>query len=200
MTHRTPPTLALAGLLISLAASGCLKLKPVEDPVRYFLLTPVEAPASAESAPQNRLAVGIERVTVPSYLSRPWMVVRTGPTEIRYSDYHKWGEHPDQGIQRVLAENLGRWLGPDVSVYLNPWRKDSVDVELRLTIQQFDANEQGQVVLEAQWQWGGTRTGDGQRTIRKNGPAPQADPAGAVATLSDALGDLSRILASELQP
>jgi uncharacterized lipoprotein YmbA len=193
----------LTGLLISLLGSGCLKLKPVEDPVRYFLLTPVEphrTPATDPSATSTPIAVGIEHVELPAYLSRPWLVVRTSPTEIRYSDYWKWGEHLDQGIQRVVAENLARHLGPAGNVYLHPWRKHSVAVELRLTVRQFDVDEHGQVQLEAQWQWEGSRTGSGQRVIRRSGPAPHTDPAGAVASLSEALGELSRLLAGELQP
>ncbi|MCU0771935.1 MAG: PqiC family protein [Verrucomicrobia bacterium] len=196
-----PPSLALAlvGLLVSLAASGCLNLKPVEDPVRYFLLTPVESPSSPEAAPREGIALGLERVTVPAYLSRPWMVVRTGPTEIRYSDYHKWGEHLDQGIQRVLGENLARRLDT-ARLHLGTWRKEAVDVELSVSIQQFDVDAQGQVVLEAQWRIQGARTAAGQAVIRKRGPAPDADPGGAAAAMSEALGELSRILASELQP
>lgn len=194
MNARTQLSLAALALLFCLGGSGCLNLKPVADPVRYFLLTPMELSEPLESAVSRPVSLGVEPVTIPSYLARPWMVVRTGETEIHYSDNYKWGEQVDKGIQRIVAQNLAQLLGTD-QVYLNTWRKASVDLELRLVILRFDVDESGQVVLEAQWQLNGTTSSTDHHMVRKQGPDPFKDPGGAVAVMSEALAELSQSVA-----
>lgn len=183
---------------LCLAVTGCLNLEPAADLTRYFLLSSVDPAEKATEAMPTGTTLGIAPVTIPDYLKKPWVVVRTGDTEIRYSDYHKWGESLDKGIQRVLAENLTRQLGAG-QVRVSAWRKAEVTTELRLTVRRFDVNTAGEAVLEAQWLINGDRSAAGHRVIRKSGPKPDADPAGAVATLSKALDELSSALAAELR-
>ena len=98
-----------AGTLIALTAllcfvgAGCLNLEPAADPTRHFLLSSMPADAESSGPAESGLSLGIAPVSVPAYLGRPWVVVRTSDTEIRYSDYFKWGEHLDKGIQQTLA-------------------------------------------------------------------------------------------------
>lgn len=178
--------------------SGCLDLKPVDDPTRYFLLSSLNATAQPSREPAHALSLGLAPVTVPDYLESPWMVVRVSDTEIRYSDFHKWGEPLNKGIQRVLAEDLGPLLDTD-AVKLNAWRKGAVDTAIEVTINRFDVALEGQVVLDAQWQVTGDATKVSHKVIRRAGPSAQTDPAGAARTMSEALGDLSRAMAEELQ-
>jgi hypothetical protein len=58
----------------------------------------------------------------------------------------------------------------------------------------------GQVALEVQWRISGKSLTPAthQRVIRKDGPSPETDPAGAAKTMSEALADLSRTLAEQL--
>lgn len=191
------PNLSFVALLC-LTSSGCLNLQPTADPTRYFLLQPIAADDGARAEAQSGLAVGIHPVTVPSYLTKPWVVVRMSDTEIRYSDYAKWGEYMDKGIQRVLAENIAHLMHTD-RIRVNSWIKGDVDVELKLTVRRFEVDEQGLVVLDAQWQTSGSQSSAGHRIVRASGPVPIKDPPGAAATMSTALNELSRVIAAELQ-
>ena len=184
--------------LLCVALTGCLNLKPVTDPTRYFLLSASAPPGQASPAPSDQGVLGIEPVTIPSYLMRPWIVTRTSDTEIRYSEYDKWSEPLENGIQRVLAEDLASRWGPD-RIRLNAWKPKTVDVTLSLVVQRFEVTEKGEAVLEAQWQISGARSAVGHRIIRESGPPPATDPAGAVATLSKTINELSGFIVMDLK-
>jgi uncharacterized lipoprotein YmbA len=52
--------------------------------------------------------VRLESVDVASYLRTKDIGVRTGTNEIIFSNSHQWAEPLNEGIRRVLAENLRR--------------------------------------------------------------------------------------------
>jgi len=200
MNVRHPVSFASLATLLCVVAAGCLNLKPKADPTRYFLLTRTASkPLAASDGKEDVISLGIAPVAVPAYLTKPWMVIRTSGTEIRYSDFNKWGEHLDKGIQRVLAEDLSLLLGTD-QIHLSAWKQEDVQAELTLSVHQFEVDTRGQVVLEAQWQLSGKHPFTGQRRIEVDGPDPASDPAGAVRAMSQALDELSRVIASEIEP
>ena len=88
---------------------------------------------------------------------------------------------------------------PTDQIRLSAWRREDVAVEVYVTIGQFDVDATGRAVLMAWWRVlapGGEKilkAGDSRLT--RQGPAPAADPAGAIATLSDLLAEQSRQLA-----
>lgn len=199
MNLRPPFLTVLLASFLCVGVSGCLNLKPVEDPIRYFLLSPMDLPEEAVTRGSNDLSLGVEPVIVAPYLNRPWLVQRTSETEIRYSDFYKWGEYLDRGIQRAMIDNLSRLLGTD-RIHISTWRKEAVDVELRLVVLRFDVDREGQVTLEAQWTVEGATSVAGHRVIVMRGPDPARDPAGAVKAMSTALGELSMAIAGDIQP
>ena len=198
MTPRSLAATVFAAALVPFLTSGCLNLKPAEDPIRYFLLHPMAEAGEARAETPEDLRLGIAPVVVPNYLTKPWIVVRTSRTEIRYSDYDKWAENVDKGVQRVLAENLALLLHTD-RVRLNSWKGAHEDLVLHLTLQRLEVDEEGQVVLEALWQISGRRAASGRQVVVLSGPAPAADPSGAVVTMSQAVAELSRTIAQAIQ-
>jgi len=125
------------------------------------------------------------------------MAVRIAETEIQYSDFNRWGEPLDQGVHRVLAENLTHVLGIG-PIRRNAWRTEDVDLALKVTIQRFEADKDGDVILQAEWQIIGNRPAAGQLVLRTSGPPPGMDPAGTVLAMSNALDELSRRIAADL--
>ncbi|TVR47036.1 MAG: membrane integrity-associated transporter subunit PqiC [Puniceicoccaceae bacterium] len=96
----------LAGGVMLLAA-GCLGgLQPREDRTRHYLL---EAPAAVEArslVAEEAIRVGVLPVQVAPYLRNNYMVIREGERGVRFAEFHRWGEPPEQGIGRVLAASL----------------------------------------------------------------------------------------------
>jgi len=200
------PKSEIVCLLLVVAAcmslTGCFGfLKPARSTERHFVLTPLPVGASAAPTP-GVLGVGIGQVKLPPYLFNTSLAVRTGTNEINYLPSVLWAERLDNGLQRVLAANLATLLPTD-KVRLSVWRTEDVSAEVYATIQQFDVDSGGRGALVAWWRIlspGGERTLKvGETRLARPGPAPETDPAGAVATLSDLVADFSRQLAQAVK-
>jgi len=96
--------LLLALLVAGAAGAGCSLLPaPKPDPTRFFVL----AAEPGEAAPA-RGTVALRPVEVPAYLRQPALVVRRGGHEVTLREAARWGEPLEQGLARVLGENLRR--------------------------------------------------------------------------------------------
>ena len=197
-------SLGLARWLMLLAActflTGCFGfLKPAESTARHFVLTPLPA---QETQARATLGVGLGQVKVPPYLFDTSLAVRKGTNEISYLTSALWAERLDNGLQRVLAANLMALL-PAAQVRLSAWRSEEVSAEVYVSIQQFDVDTGGHAVLVAWWRVlspGGEKTlRTGETRLARSGPPPDADPSGAVAALSQLVGDFSRQLAEVIK-
>lgn len=188
--------LLTVGLCTSL--TGCFGfLKPSPSIARHFVLTPLP-PAEPQATTPSSLAVGIGQVKLPAYLFNSSMAVRKGTNEIDYSQSTLWAERLDIGIQRVLAADLATLLRTQ-QVRLSSWRSEDVSVEVYVAIEQFDVDARGEGVLVARWRivapGGENLLRSGESRFKRQGPSPDKDPSGAVATLSELLADLGRELA-----
>jgi uncharacterized lipoprotein YmbA len=195
-----------AGLLLPLALcvllAGCSFLKPVKPTARHFILTPVPAAESTAPVPATHaLAVGVGQVNLPAYLFNTALVVRKGTNEVEYIPAAFWAERLDKGFQRVLAADLGILLPAD-RVHLSSWQREDVAVEVYVAVEQFDVDSSGRGVLVSQWRIlspGGEKVlKSGRSRLSRQGPPPEAGTAGAIATLSELVADLSRQLAQAL--
>jgi uncharacterized lipoprotein YmbA len=195
-----------ARLLLALAAcaglTGCFGfLKPAKPTARHFVLTSLPT-SEAAGAPGGGVAVGIGPVKLASYLFSTSFAVRKGANEIEHLPAAFWGERLDSGLQRVLAANLAALIPTD-QIRLSAWQIEDVSAEVYVAIERFEVDASGQGEIAAWWRIlspGGEKTlkaGECRRT--RQGPAPDADPAGAVATLSELAADLSRQVAQAVK-
>ena len=126
------------------------------------------------------------------------MTIRNGTNEIVYLPSALWAERLDTSLQRVLAANLATLLPTD-QIRLSAWQTGDVSAEVYVAIQQFDVDAGGHGVLVAWWRIlspGGEKVlKAGESHLTGQGSPPDADPSGAVATLSKLVADLSRQLA-----
>jgi uncharacterized protein len=191
-------------LLLALAAgaslTGCSFLKPAHATERHFVLAPLPATERATATP-GALAVGVGQVKLPAYLFNTSLAVRQGANEIDYLPRALWAERLDTGVQRVLAANLAALLPTD-QIRLSAWRSEEVAAEVYVTIEQFDVDFSGRGVLVAAWRIlapGGAKTlKTGESRLSRQGPAPDANPSGAIGTLSDLVAEQSRQLAQAI--
>jgi uncharacterized lipoprotein YmbA len=176
-------------------------LKPTHANARRFVLTPL-ASGPAEPGPRGAIAVGVGQVKTPDYLNKSSLAIRRGTNEIDYLPLILWAERVDNGLQRVLAENLARLLPTD-KIRLSAWRSDEVSVEAYIMIEQFDVDAHGHGVLSAYWRVlspGGDKTLKlGDCHLARQGPLPDSDPSGAVGTLSGLVEEFSRQLAEAIK-
>lgn len=190
------------GVAACLGLTGCFGfLKPAKPTTRHFVLSSLPAPASA-SIPANAPRVGVGQVKLPAYLFNTSLAVRQNANEIAYLPSTLWGERLDNGFQRVLAANLAVLLPTD-QIRLSAWQSSEVSVETYVAVERFEVDAHGQALLTAWWRVltpGGDKTlKAGECRFTKQGPSPNENPAGAVATLSDLLADLSRQIAEAIK-
>jgi uncharacterized lipoprotein YmbA len=192
---------AALACLCGLALSGCLKLKPVADPARFFVLAASLPPASAAPAVQGP-ALGLALASYPSYLDSNRLALRKSKHEILYLDWVLWAEHLDRGLLRVLGLNLTRSL-QNATLQLEDWKREAVDFEVWLDLVRFEPDERGLVTLEVDWRIVRPATSEvlrvGTSQVQKQGPPLPENPDGAVATLSAVLADFARELAQVLK-
>ena len=182
--------------------TGCFGfLKPAKPTARHFVLAPLPAAESA-GARAGGVSVGIGPVKLAGYLFSTSLAVRKGANEIEYLPTAFWGERLDTGLHRVLAANLATLLPTD-QIRLSAWQSGEVSAEVYVAIERFEVDARGEGEIAAWWRIlspGGEKTlkaGECRRT--KQGPAPETDPAGGVATLSELAGDLSRQVAQAVK-
>lgn len=137
-------------MILALLASGCsLFSAPDVTPTRYFVLTS-DRSLRVGTPDSNGISLGLGPFSFPSYLSRPQMVTRTDPNQIVFSQFNRWAEPVEAGFQRVLAENVGAAVGTN-EVVMFPWYEIPLEYQVKGEVLRFEANDDGEVVLEVIW-------------------------------------------------
>jgi uncharacterized protein len=162
-------------------------------PPRLFTLAPRPATPSRPVA----ATIAVRRVQLPKYLERLQIVSYRDPYELQYSEFVVWGENLSDMTTRVLAANLTERL-PKSQVYLSAgsFADATADITLETSIDKFDPDPAGIVVLSAQWAAHRQGYPDRIRSEQIRVTPSSKDPTGQVAAMSDALGQLAdRIVA-----
>lgn len=194
---------------LGLALSGCSFGLPQaqSDPTRTFVLsapvgvTPAAPnPAPAVSAPVIRL----RHVEVASYLRGHSLVIRRGENEVEFREFARWAEPLEQGVTRVLREELLA-SGAASAVYVSgiPMGDTEARYELTVRVMACEGGADGSVVFRAMWELLGTGArqdvagrGDYRPTDLRWTPRNEATLAAAlsraVAGLADEIGNAAK--------
>jgi uncharacterized lipoprotein YmbA len=168
-------------------------------PVHYYALETMDTRLAVDAEGSPILAAGAFRM--PEYLNRSQMVMQGPGAEIIVDDFNRWAEPLDDSIHRVLASNLDVLLE---SVVVVGYPSSAVlDIDYRLTgrFERFNANQDGLVVLDAQWgiadSTGAMRLSP--RRVRFESQATKPNDPGSIAqAMSDVLAQFCRDIAGEI--
>jgi uncharacterized lipoprotein YmbA len=184
---------AIAALCIFAGlAAGCAST-PV---TRFYTLSAAAAPTTTSS----NLSVAVGPVSVPAVVDRPQIVVTTGPNQVRLEEFNRWASPLQNGIGRVVAENLVAMLGTP-RVTLSP-QTLSADYRAAIEVQRFESAPGEAAMLDAVWTVSHTKDGKsqtGRTTVRevasdKGYDALAAAHSRALASLSREIADAVRAL------
>jgi uncharacterized lipoprotein YmbA len=150
--RRRRGVLAIAWALASVLA-GCSS-----TPARFYALT--AAPGSP--AASSDLSVAVGPVSIPAVVDRPQIVVTTGPNQARLDEFNRWVSPLQDGIARVVAENLVAMLGtPRVTV--SPQTLSAgVDYRVVIEVQRFESAPGEAATVDAVWTVTRARDGHAQ--------------------------------------
>jgi uncharacterized lipoprotein YmbA len=159
MTYQIRP-IYLTFLLVPLVLTGCFSLARDEPPQQYYVLGGSELQQAGDPAERLAgLAIGLRRPQLAGYLETPLLVVRQGPHQIRFSEFHRWGEGLGVGVNRALAGYLEAQASFE-AVDLVPWPPQSRhDYLIQLHLLRFEgqvprgsASSDGEAYMQATWE------------------------------------------------
>jgi uncharacterized lipoprotein YmbA len=142
MMHRLATVIIYCTLAVLLAGCGA------SSPARFYMLSPAGATVAA---PPVNYSVSVGPVSVPAFIDRPQIVVRTGPNEVLIEEFDRWASPLKGDIARVVAENLVSLLGTNhVSVFP---QTTAVGASYRVSIHvlRFDSEPVKAATLDALW-------------------------------------------------
>lgn len=146
-----------------LALTGCFGLGRGEPPQRHYVLgegkQPAEAASPGPAGDVTGIALGLRRPRLAEYLESPFMVIRRGVNQIEFSEFHRWGETLEQGINRTVAGYLAT-KEPVGRVEFAPWPpRTNLDYVIQLHVLRFEglvpddaAVTEGEVLVQATWE------------------------------------------------
>ena len=110
-------------LLLStlLALAGCFSLSRDAPDQRYYVLGAGWEAPSVEAAPASAEAViGLRSPRIAEYLTAPFIVIRSGPHRIGFSQFDRWGEGLAPAVNRSLAGYMAS-RATHLRVVVTPW-------------------------------------------------------------------------------
>ena len=170
--------------------------------VRYYTLNPCpgKQPDISQTASGDILAIGLGPVEFPKFLNRPQIVIRKSQHRVEVSEFHRWAGSFSEDFLRVLAGNISMLLPAD-RVVAYPWTDQfSPTCRIQLTVEQFDGQFGGNVVLNVTWSiWNqkGANELVVKHTLIKE-PLAADDYESLVAAQSRAIVILSRAIVNEI--
>jgi uncharacterized protein len=197
----------LIGLLALLTATGCSLSRGAPTQQHYLLGGELRQESAAPGALAG-VKIGVRRLQLAPYLESPYIVVRHGENEIRFAQFHLWGEPLAGGINSAVAAYLTA-RAPMGSFDVAPWPlREQYDYVIQLHILRFEGTAPadpsavtGEAHLRASWeiiqQRDGAVLARGTSEHRQNGWTV-GDYAGLVGMLDAGLHALSTELVNRM--
>ncbi|MGH7940805.1 MAG: PqiC family protein [Limisphaerales bacterium] len=192
----------LAALAVVL--NGCFSLKPASGQQQYYLLTGGSSNHSSGHG-GGVCVVRVLPVEAPDYLRTRDMAVRTGDNAMIFNAFHEWAEPLDNGIRRVMVEDLRGAPGIQNVLTDEPAPANAkvyiVSIHI-LSCEGNTSNGQSSVLFEAHWEISESETPTPQaQGIFSPQPNPwRRDDYSDLATqISRSVEILSRVLNKALQ-
>jgi uncharacterized lipoprotein YmbA len=189
MMRRLAPLMICTALVL---ATGCASTPPS----RFYTLSAVTGPA----APPSSISVAVGPVSVPADVDRPQFVVSTGPNQVELDEFNRWAAPLQNGISRVVAENLVMMLGtPRVTLYPQTLSADA-DYRAAIEVQSFASAPGEAAMLDAVWtvrRMKDGKTETGRTTVRE--PVRDKSFDALAAAHSRAVGRLSQDIAGAVR-
>jgi uncharacterized lipoprotein YmbA len=133
-------------LLAALLLAGCSGNSPKPDPHVYLLRAQRGLPDGRQEPP---VEIGINRVSVASYLAQQGIVVATTGDQIHAGRQHLWAEPLDSAIRLFLQDAISAALGYPISA--DAARRPSWDYRVDVRIDEWHGALTGDVRIQASW-------------------------------------------------
>ena len=139
-------------LFALLLLAGCVNLQPVPDNSRYHILDHNPVPNEKKLNLQSTTpSLHFAQVDLPAYHDGKKLALRKSPTEIQFSELHRWVEPLEDSISRVLTSHLRNRLSSNWTFSSYPGRRsNSRGYEFQLSFSRVEGDSLGKAVIEGQ--------------------------------------------------
>lgn len=98
-----------------------------------------------------KLNIGVEEVSVPSYLDRPQIVITdNNAVQLNLSELNRWSESLSTLLQRLIADDVGTYL-PQSMVKPKTYSGEGFNYIIYVELNKFDGSWNQQAYLDAWW-------------------------------------------------
>jgi uncharacterized lipoprotein YmbA len=135
---------------LCLLLAGCsLVPAPTSDPTRFYVLSTSSSGSAGTVA--DGPSIHLRPIEVASYLRVRPMIIRRGENEVDFREYARWGEPLEQGVARVLREELLN-RGAASAVQTGGLRGSEITAELAVRVLGCEGRADGTVNFRAVWE------------------------------------------------
>lgn len=174
-TRRISQLILIPSLLLALAgcsASGVFQ--PKADNSVFYILSSEYTDEQVVALKPDGLTILIGPSTSAKFLDQPQIVTYEGTNILDYSDLHRWAEPLNEGIDRILLDEIAVGLETSRVGFQRIMGKVEWDYRVGYHVYQLGGELDGQVELQVAW-WvttkdGEERTYDASRYIGKVQP------------------------------
>jgi hypothetical protein len=189
--------LAIGNIIIALLLTAC----GTSPPAKFYTLTPIPIQPPSETIVKSEKIkfIAIGPIDIPEYLDRTEIVTRAEENQLVISEFDLWGGSIKTDISRVLVESIGSFLASD-GIGVIAWKANMGEsYRVHVILNRFEATSAGNLVLKAKW---ALFDKEGKiflsfKEINVTKPVRGSGYSSIVASMSEALGDLSKAIAAE---
>jgi len=182
-------------LLGSLLTQSCILPEANHVEPDFYLLT---LPDYEQNGTDRRSSPAptfyLREIELPKYLQDNRLVFRPSMESVEFREYKRWGEPLEDGISRVLGNNLAQRLGTfSFSVFPNR-RKNGPQFEIAISILAFEKSSDGKAVLDSLIEIRDLSGEAFRDSFQTSFPLDEEGERAEVRALSNCLGQLSQKL------
>ena len=192
--------LVLGIFIVAFVVSGC----GTSPAAKFYTLTPVaqQKQEKAVIGTGSASPIAIGPVEIPEYLDRSEIVTRADQNQLILSEFNLWGGSLKTDVNRVLIENVSHFLAAD-GIPIVTWKLGITDVQrVPVQIVRFDGTPNDSILLKARWAVI-EKDGKNFEFVRESSITVSVKGGNynsVVAAMSEALGELSKEIASDIKP
>lgn len=191
--------LLLGNIIITLFLAAC----GTSPPAKFYTLSsmPLEKPNEKAAPSEKNTVIAIGPIEIPEYLDRMEIVARADNNRLNISEFDLWGGSLKTDISRVLVENIGILLDGD-GLAVIPWKTSMTgSYRVPVIINRLDGIPGDTLTLKAQWSLvdKDEKTPLTFREIIRAKPIKGSTYSAIVASMSEALADLSKSIAESIK-
>ncbi len=183
-------------LLGMLLLAGCALTSGRSPEAHYYVMAlPQDVARTPSSRDITGLRVGVGPISLPGYLDQRRIFIRqANATDVTLAEYDLWGESLQDGVSRLLVEDLSARLASAGGMALPLRAGNACDWRVSVDVTRFDGAPGNDVTLDAGWS---LATGDGE-VVREGHFLSTAQAAPGIDGLVRAHGELLSRLGGEL--